>query len=274
VRGPVLGAVAAATIAGVVALGFSAAGHQRVADTSRAGPTSEAGPGSTVAVLSTPCLIGGPDGLVFLTVDQAKELTTAAAAVVRGKTSRARFAATVAVKLDQPARGADKVAATLLGWGSRPTQRLSCHVFRDQVQPEPEGASGLTARAQRVRKAWRAQFGPLPDGGFAPGGISTGHVDSSSHYDGRAVDVFFRPVGNAAQARRGWVFAQWAVAHADDYDVLSVIYADRIWTSWASTAGWRDYVHPSGNRTNPILRHLDHVHVAVESGRSRNARGR
>jgi hypothetical protein len=49
--------------------------------------------------------------------------------------------------------------------------------------------------------------------------------------------------------------------------VLSVIYADRIWTSWAAYAGWRDYVHPSGDTRNPVLRHLDHVHVAVESGR-------
>jgi hypothetical protein len=268
VRPAVLGVVAAGAVAAVVALGFSAAGDQQLTDAGRARPT--ASPVSTVTVPATPCWLGGPDGLVFLTVDQAKDLTTVAADVVRHKTSRAPFAATVAVNLGQPAEVADSVAATLLGSGS--AERLSCGVFRDSVQPEEEGASGLTPRAQRVRNAWRARFGRLPDGGFAPGGITTGHVDNSSHYDGRAIDVFFRPVGNAAQTRRGWVFAQWAVAHADDYDVLSVIYADHIWTSWASSVGWRDYVHPSGNRTNPILRHLDHVHVAVESGR--NTRGR
>ena len=76
-------------------------------------------------------------------------------------------------------------------------------------------------------------------------------MDNSSHYDGRAIDVFFRPFGNAAQTRRGWVFAQWLAAHADGYDVLSVIYADRIWTSWASYRGLADYVHPAGNRTQP-----------------------
>ena len=268
-RPAVVGVVAAGAVAAVGALGFSAAGDQRLTDAGSAGPTGAASTVSTVTVPSTPCLLGGPDGLVFLTVDQAKDLTTAAAAV-RDKTSRARFAATVAVNLGQSGEVADSVAATLLGSGS--AEPLSCRVFRDSVQPEDEGRSGLTPRAERVRKAWRVRFGRLPDGGFAPGGISTGHVDSSSHYDGRAVDVFFRPLGNAAQARRGWVFAQWVVAHADDYDVLSVIYADHIWTSWASSAGWRDYVHPSGNRTNPILRHLDHVHVAVESGR--NTRGR
>jgi hypothetical protein len=262
--------VTAATVAALVAVGFSSAGHQRVTSTAPARPTTTSA-GSTVAAPYEPCWIGGPDGLVFLTVDQAKQLTTAAAAVVRDRTPRARFAATVAVNLGQPAATADSVAATLLGWGS--AQRLNCQVFRDPVQPQPEGRSGLTPRAQRLRRAWRAVFGPLPDGGFAPGGITTGHVDNSSHYEGRAVDVFFRPLGDAAQTRRGWVFAQWAVAHADDYEVLSVIYHDRIWTSWASSVGWRDYVHPSGNRTNPILRHLDHVHVAVESGRDSNARG-
>ena len=264
-RPAVLGVVAAGTVAAVVALGFSAAGDQQLTDAGSARPTGTARPVSTVTVPSTPCWVGGPDGLVFLTIDQAKDLTTAAAAVVRHRISRARFAATVAVSLGQSAEVADSVTATLLGGGS--AERLVCRVFRDFVQPEDEGRSGLTPRAERLRTAWRARFGRLPDGGFASGGITTGHVDNSSHYDGRAIDVFFRPIGNAAQTRRGWVFAQWAVAHADDYDVLSVIYSDRIWTSWASSAGWRDYVHPSGNRTNPILRHLDHVHVAVESGR-------
>lgn len=259
-RAPVVGVVATVTVVVVVGLGLSAAGREQLTQT--APPTT--GAGSSVAEPWRPCWIGGPDDLVYLTVDQAKQLTTAAAAVVRGRMARARFSATVAVKLGQPAETAEHIAATLLGSGS--ADWLSCQFFRDQVQPEPEGRSGLTPRAQRVRNAWRARFGPLPDGGFAPGGITTGHVDNSSHYDGRAVDVFFRPLGNAAQTRRGWVFAQWTVAHADQYDVLSVIYSDRIWTSWASSAGWRDYVHPSGNRTNPILRHLDHVHVAVESG--------
>jgi hypothetical protein len=255
--------VAAVTVVLVAALGLSAATDEHLVGSAPAAPSTS--PANTVPVISTPCQMGGPAGPVFLTVDQAKELTTAAAAVVRGRTPRARFAATVAVKLGQPAAVAESVAATLLGSGT--AEHLSCRVFRDALDVEPELRSGLTARAERVRRAWRARFGQLPDGGYAPGGITTGHVDNSSHYDGRAIDVFFRPVGNAAQTRRGWVFAQWVAAHADDYDVLSVIYSDHIWTSWASTAGWRDYVHPSGNRTNPILRHLDHVHVAVESGR-------
>ena len=129
------------------------------------------------------------------------------------------------------------------------------------------GRTGLTPRAQRLRRAWTEVFGALPAGGFATGGVKTGHVDNSAHYEGRAADVFFRPSDSTEQRRLGWVFAQWVVAHAERHHVLSVIYDDHIWTSWASSAGFRDYQHPSGPTRNAVLRHLDHVHVAVESGR-------
>ena len=125
-------------------------------------------------------------------------------------------------------------------------------------------------RARQLRAAWTQAFGYLPAGGFASGGVSTGHVDGSAHYEGRAIDVFFRPLGDREQHRRGWVFAQWVLAHAADHQVLSIIYDDHIWTSWAAGLGWRDYVHPGAtmrHRGNAVLRHLDHVHVAVESGR-------
>jgi hypothetical protein len=126
-------------------------------------------------------------------------------------------------------------------------------------------ATGLTPRANHLRAAIQAGFGRQVMGGFAPGGVSSGHVEDSSHYDGRALDVFYRPLSDRSSVR-GWALAHWLVAHADTYDVLSVIYQDRIWTVWASDAGWRPYVHPSGNRTDPVLRHLDHVHTAVVRG--------
>jgi hypothetical protein len=163
----------------------------------------------------------------------------------------------------QPA--ATAVARGLLGLPG--AGRLTCSFSRADVDPQQPGRSGLTPRAARVRRAWTAVFGPLPAGGFARGGLSSGHVDNSAHYEGRAVDVFFRPLDSAAQRRRGWVFAQWVVAHAETYQVLSVIYSDRIWTSWGSSLGFRAYQHPGGPTSNPVLRHLEHVHVAVESGR-------
>jgi hypothetical protein len=210
------------------------------------------------------CWVPSAAGNISLTADEARALTTVAAAATNPDRRQERLGAAVARTLDVTAEQAATVTRSLLG--SRSTERLTCSYVRLGVQPEDPGPSGLTPRARRLRAAWTEVFGPLVAGGFARGGVSSGHVDSSSHYDGRAVDVFFRPLGDDEQSRRGRVFAQWLVAHAQDFHVLSVIYADQIWTSWASYAGWRDYVHPSGDHDNPILRHLDHVHVAVESG--------
>ena len=137
---------------------------------------------------------------------------------------------------------AREAADGLAGLPGKP--RLVCSYPRAAVEPQEPGPSGLVPRARKLRAAWTEVFGPLIAGGFASAGVTTGHVDGSAHYEGRAIDVFFRPLGDAEQRRRGWVFAQWLVAHAPDHHVLSVIYDDHIWTSWASYAGWRDYVHP------------------------------
>jgi hypothetical protein len=142
---------------------------------------------------------------------------------------------------------------------------LACAYPRTYLPAQRMGRDGLTPRAAALRRAMESVFGPQRLGGFAPGGVTSGHVDNSSHYDGRAIDVFFRPI-TAQNKERGWLLAQWLVAHAAEHHVLSVIYDDRIWTVWASGFGWRPYVHPSGNTTNPILRHLEHVHVAVVRG--------
>ena len=58
--------------------------------------------------------------------------------------------------------------------------------------------SGLTARADAVRRDLLALFPDLPLGGFAPGGVSTGHMEGSAHYEGRAIDVV-RPAGLGGQ---------------------------------------------------------------------------
>ena len=39
-------------------------------------------------------------------------------------------------------------------------------------------------------------------GGFDPDGVSSGHVEGSTHYEGRAIDVFFRPVVGREPAAR------------------------------------------------------------------------
>ncbi|SDK78506.1 hypothetical protein SAMN05428985_10658 [Nocardioides sp. YR527] len=123
-------------------------------------------------------------------------------------------------------------------------------------------AAGLTSRAETVRGDVRTAFGDVPDGGFQPGGVTTGHMVGSAHYEGRAVDYFFRPI-NARNNIRGWSLAQYLVANADRLDIETVIFDDRIWTKRRSAAGWRDYDVPPRGGDQAILEHRDHVHVDV-----------
>ncbi len=142
---------------------------------------------------------------------------------------------------------------------------LWCDVPGDADEASDEiDATGLVDRATTVREDLEARFGTLSLGGFEPGGVSSGHMEGSAHYEGRAVDVFFRPV-NAENKKRGWAVASYLVANADRLDVRTIIFDDRIWRagSWAGD-GWRDYRVPSssgGDRA--ILEHRDHVHVDV-----------
>jgi hypothetical protein len=140
---------------------------------------------------------------------------------------------------------------------------LSCTFRPASYDQEEAGDLGLTQRAEHVLDEVRATFGDLPVGGFSADGIDAGHIAGSAHYDGRAVDIFFRPHDDPASIRAGWVVAHWLVVNADRLGIGTVIYDDRIWSARRSGEGWRDYVHPSGNTTNPTLRHLDHVHVDV-----------
>ena len=135
----------------------------------------------------------------------------------------------------------------------------------DDVPVQRLGPTGLTPRAEAVRGALRDAFGRQTLGGFAPGGVSGGHVEGSAHYEGRAIDVFFRPV-TAANTRAGWTVAEWAVAHAEPLDLDTVIFDRMIWSSDKSALGWRRYRYPGGTTDNPVLLHEDHVHLDVVRG--------
>lgn len=141
---------------------------------------------------------------------------------------------------------------------------LTCRASVEGAGVQDEAADGLTPRAGAMLGQIRDVFGEVPTGGFAPGGVSSGHMDGSAHYDGRAVDVFFRPV-EPENRRRGWVLAHWAVAHAERLEIATVIFDDRIWSSGRSGSGWRTY-RPGGDPDNAVLRHLDHVHLDVVDG--------
>jgi hypothetical protein len=123
--------------------------------------------------------------------------------------------------------------------------------------------SGLTDRADAVRRDLLARFPDQPLGGFAPGGVSTGHMKGSAHYEGRAIDVFVRPISPANKVR-GWAIAQYLVSQADRLGIHHVIFDDRIWTAGGpSDEGWRDYDPPERSGDRAILEHSDHVHVDV-----------
>jgi hypothetical protein len=159
--------------------------------------------------------------------------------------------------------GARALASALTGWSPA---KFSCVVHPSYGPQQQPLASGLTPRAERVRADLESAFGPLPLGGFGPGGVTTGHMKGSAHYDGRAIDIFVRPM-NSAHRRRGWAIAEYLVAHAGRLGIEHVIFDGRIWTAGgASEKGWRTYHPPttsSSAATNAILEHRDHVHVDV-----------
>ena len=216
-------------------------------------------------------LVGWPDSWIPGAL-AGPECTVATSAGDVGMDAEAARRLTTAALAGTPAAGADRErdAAVLAALRTR-DGALSCRITaaerrdREALDREDEGPSGLTPRTEDVRAALRAAAGRLPLGGFAPGGVTTGHMPGSAHYEGRAIDVFFRPV-DAENSRHGWLVAQWLVAHAADLDVATVIFDDRIWTASASAQGWRPYVPPEGPTRNPVLRHLDHVHVDVVRG--------
>jgi hypothetical protein len=124
--------------------------------------------------------------------------------------------------------------------------------------------TGLVHRAAVVRKDLEARFGTLSLGGFEPGGVTSGHMAGSAHYEGRAIDVFVRPI-SADNRKRGWALATYLVANADRLDIQTLIFDDRIWHAGSRSGdGWTDYQVPSSSRGDrAILEHRDHVHVDV-----------
>ncbi|MDO9380613.1 MAG: hypothetical protein Q7T56_17345 [Nocardioidaceae bacterium] len=190
------------------------------------------------------------DGLQKVDGYTELEVTEAAQAV-----QRSAFATAYADHEDDA-----RVLASALS-GNSPAA-FSCQVDMPAATGEAEGADGLTPRAREALEFAEKAYGPLSTGGFAPGGVDTGHVEGSAHYDGRAVDFFFRPV-DGDSLRSGWALAQYMVANASQLSVSTVIYDAKIWTARRSHQGWRDYRVPDRPGDPDVLAHRDHVHVDV-----------
>ena len=144
---------------------------------------------------------------------------------------------------------------------------FSCTTDSEDLEAEKMTGSGLTPRAETVRTDMGKAFGNLSLGGFAPGGVNSGHMNGSAHYDGRAIDVFFRPI-SADNTRRGWVLVHYLVANADRLNIQHVIFDGKIWTAGSlSEHGWRAYKPAldgdESAEAKDVLVHRDHVHVDV-----------
>ncbi len=194
------------------------------------------------------------DGLVQVQGYQEMEITEAAQEV-----QRSAFGSAYADH-EQDAR---VLASALTGYSPA---ALHCVVRHQTLALEEPGQSGLTPRAQGVLDDLEQTYGEQNVGGFRPGGVTTGHVEGSAHYDGRAVDIFFRPV-NAENRRQGWSVAQYLVANAEHLGIQTVIFDGRIWSAGRrSESGWREYDVPERAGDRAVLEHRDHVHVDVVEG--------
>ncbi|MCW2847350.1 MAG: hypothetical protein JWR90_1324 [Marmoricola sp.] len=209
------------------------------------------------------CTVEAGGRSVELSAQEAQSAASVAAGAVRVRASAARAERAVASVLDAPDADVRLVTAALTG---RVPHALSCrHGGADHAESDRLDAAGLTGRTERVRRDLRAAFGPLKEGGFAPGGVRSGHMVGSAHYEGRAVDVFFRPV-NRRNRTGGWATAQYLVAHAQRLEIDTVIFDARIWTARRADEGWRTYRLDTSGRSRQvaaILLHRDHVHVDV-----------
>ena len=150
--------------------------------------------------------------------------------------------------------------ATALGEPAALTCRVPAIGATDTPKEPP---LGLTPRAQALRAEVRTRFGEIPMGGFGPEDNLPGRSPEGEHSRGRAIDLFFRPHGDAAQEKAGWQLANWSVANAERLGIRTVIYRDRIWTARRSMQGWREYRFSGPDSANPVNRHLDHVHLDV-----------
>ena len=201
------------------------------------------------------CSVYAGDEQVRLDRDQAKRASTAAAVIAQGDSA----------PIEQP--NVDDIPEEVMdvlvnGPEEDAGPSLSCRYSGEEVEFEEEEPSGLTPRAATLKAGIENDVADTDIGGYVAGGYDSGHGEGSAHYEGRALDVFYRPV-NEDNRREGWLLAHWLIAHAPDYQIDVIIFDDKIWSTYYPSMGWRHY---DADPDNEILRHLDHVHVDVLRG--------
>ena len=223
------------------------------------------GPGALTGLLpgTSDCTATRGGTEVDLSTAEAERATRVAARSLRLELPLRTTTAAVAGELRLTDDEASVVAAAVRG---RQQHALTCvHGGGEAMEDDRLDRRGLTGRAAAVRADLVKAFGRQALGGYAPGGVTTGHMPGSAHYEGRAIDVFYRPVTPAAE-RLGWATAHYLVAHAERLGIATVIYDGRIWTARRSIQGWRDYSPDTSDRSAQVaavLEHRDHVHVDV-----------
>lgn len=221
--------------------------------------------------ITLPCSAEADGHRAEVGIPTAEAASSAVASVVRRErgtdvTARAREALS-GISTEETLSDEDLDALAAAFSGQAQDGAFSCEVDGDaDGEPDRLDRSGLTARAATVLEDLEDAFGSQATGGYAPGGVSSGHQEGSAHYEGRAIDVFFRPI-NDANRTRGWSLAYYLVAHAERLKVEHVIFDDMIWSAGRSDEGWREYdpgdVSGASPETVAILEHRDHVHVDV-----------
>jgi hypothetical protein len=114
-------------------------------------------------------------------------------------------------------------------------------------RPCPDGSSVESGLQRNTIKLYRAVCAAFPAVN-AWGGRS----GSGDHGAGRALDIM-------CSGSLGTSIANYVRAHASDFGVSEVIWAQRIWSVQRSSEGWR----PMEDRGSSTANHYDHVHVSV-----------
>ena len=145
---------------------------------------------------------------------------------------------------EEHAEGARALASALTGYSPRPVQLRGAATATLDAE-EPGAARADPAGRARCARPGAASSGDLSLGGFAPGGVTTGHMEGSAHYEGRAVDVFVRPVDDgepAARAGRSRSTSSPTPSGSASTTSSSTTGSGR--AGRRSEEGWRDYDAP------------------------------